>query len=97
MDERDEAAGAGDTTAKPVPIGLERLRQHFIEPVRENAKEIAATGVVAGLAAVLGADDEVPPSDGGAGPSQTMRRVQWTAVGVIAVLMVVFVVGGLLR
>lgn len=48
-----------------MPIGLVRLRQHFVEPVRENAKEIAAAGVVAGLAAVIGADDESPPFGGG--------------------------------
>lgn len=98
MDDReDEAARATDAAAKPVPIGLVRLRQHFVEPVRENVREIAAAGVVAGLASVLGADDETPPSDGGAGPRQTLRRVRWAALGLIAVLVLVFVVGGLLR
>jgi hypothetical protein len=104
MDERDEPAPATETTApateataKPVPIGLTRLRQHFVEPVRKNAKEIGAAGVVAGLAALLGADDETSPSDGGGGPSPTMRRVQWAALGVIVALVVVVAVGGLLR
>ena len=97
MDEQDEAAGASDAAAKPVPIGLVRLRQHFVEPVRDKAKEVAAAGVVAGVAAMMGADDEAPPSDSGTGPSQTIRRARWTALGVIAVLVMVFIVGGLLR
>ena len=97
MNERDEAAGASDAAAKPVPIGLVRLRQHFVEPVRDKAKEIGAAGVVAGVAAVLGADDEVPPSDAGAGPSPAVRRMRWVVWGAIAILVVVFIVGGLLR
>jgi hypothetical protein len=97
MDERDEAAGGSEAAAKPVPIGLVRLRQHFVEPVQDRAKEIAAAGVIAGLAAVMGADDEAPPNDGGDGPSPRSRRGRWAALGVIAVLAAVFVVEGFLR
>jgi hypothetical protein len=96
-DERDEAARAADAPVRPVPIGLVRLRQHFVEPVRENAKEIAAGGVVAGLAAVLGAGDDAPADEGGTGPSPTLRRMRWISLTVIAVLVVIFIVGGLLR
>ena len=97
MDERDEAARDTGAPAKPVPIGLIRLRQHFVEPVVKNVKENAAAGLVAGLGAMLGADDEAPPSDAGAGPSRPLRRKRVAALGVLAVMAVVFIVGGLLR
>ena len=84
----------GEAT-KQVPIGLVRLRQHFVEPLRKNAKETAAAGVVAGLASLLGSDDEAPADDGGAGPSRTLRRARWLALAVIAILAVVFIAGGL--
>ena len=97
MDERDEAARDTGAPAKPVPIGLVRLRQHFVEPVVKNVKENAAAGLVAGLGAMLGADDEAPPSDAGAGPSRRLGRMRWAALGLIAVIVVVFIGGGLLR
>ena len=86
-----------DAPAKQTPIGLVRLRQHFVEPVRKNAKEIAAAGVVAGLASLLGGDDEAPPSDSGAGPSRPLRRARLVALGVIAILALAFIAGGLMR
>lgn len=98
MDERDDAEQpASAPAAKQVPIGLVRLRQTFVDPVRKNAKEIGAAGVVAGIAALIGGDDEAPPSDSGAGPSPTLRRMRWAALGLIAVLALVFLVNGLLR
>ena len=75
-----EQERTADEAAKQVLVGLARLRQHFVEPVRKNAKETAAAGVVAGLAALLGGDDEAPPNDSGIGPSRTLRRARWVAL-----------------
>lgn len=83
-------------TAKQQPIGLVRLKQTFVEPVRKNAKEVAAGGVLAGIAALLGGDDDAPASDSGSGPSPRLRRMRLTALGAFAVLVLIFVARGLL-
>jgi len=86
--------GSGERQA---PVGLTRLRQHFVDPVRAQARETGGAGVFALLAAFLGGDDEAPPSDSGLGPSRTVRRLRLAALAGFALLVVFFLGAALLR
>lgn len=78
----------------PRSVGARRLRETFVDPIRDTPGRGAAGVLGFLLAAVSGTGDDTPPE--GAGPSPDRFRWRLLALAALAVVVAVTVLAGLL-